>query len=265
MGLFDGYFNPQQFGEGGGLLARLLSLQQQQGRSQPGAGFDEAPSAPQVPVFAPGHRPMLAGHGQASFAPRLPAQDLKSQYAALVPILGDRNAMIATVNPEVGNTLIAQALASQKAGNTGYADPAGYSRPVVSDASPDPVTPGSQYAQAPMALCAAGPVGCALGGGITAGQILGGAALLGGAAILNNNASSRPPTGSRPINETGWSADHTKIKSAVGAGAHDDVRISPTGEVWAQKPDGSWENHGPADTYTGSGRPGGRRGKDRDR
>jgi hypothetical protein len=43
MGLFDGYFDPQQFGEGGGLLGRLLVLLQQQGQYQPEAGIDEEP------------------------------------------------------------------------------------------------------------------------------------------------------------------------------------------------------------------------------
>jgi hypothetical protein len=35
MGLFDDYFDPDQFGEGGGLLGRLLALQLQQGLYQP--------------------------------------------------------------------------------------------------------------------------------------------------------------------------------------------------------------------------------------
>jgi hypothetical protein len=39
MGLFDSYFDPQQFEDGGGLLGRMLSLQQQQGQYQPGEGF----------------------------------------------------------------------------------------------------------------------------------------------------------------------------------------------------------------------------------
>jgi hypothetical protein len=116
-----------------------------------------------------------------------------------------------------------------------------------------------------MALCVTGPFGCAAGAGLTAAPaILGGAALGGlGAIILNNNAQ-RPPAGSRPINQTDWSGDHTDIKEAVGAQPDDDVRISPTGDVWAQKPDGSWENHGDVGTFTGSGKPSGRRGKDRD-
>jgi hypothetical protein len=32
MGLFDGYFDPEQFNAGGGLLGRLVFLQRQQGR-----------------------------------------------------------------------------------------------------------------------------------------------------------------------------------------------------------------------------------------
>ena len=53
MGLLDGYFDPQQFGEGGGLLGRLLALQQSQGLYQPGANPDQAPSAPPVPLLQP--------------------------------------------------------------------------------------------------------------------------------------------------------------------------------------------------------------------
>ena len=49
--------------------------------------------------------------------------------------------------------------------------------------------------------------------------------------------------------------------------------LSPTSppeqhyEAWyeQQNPDGSWTNHGPADTFTGSGKASGRQGKDRDR
>ena len=41
------------------------------------------------------------------------------------------------------------------------------------------------------------------------------------------------------------------------------MSISPDDEVWSENEDGSWTNHGPAADYTGSGRPSGRRGKDR--
>src|SRR6478735_8497130 len=57
MALFDSYFDPQQFQDGGGLLGRLLSLRQQQDQYQPDAGFDQriptdGPSAsmPRTPV-----------------------------------------------------------------------------------------------------------------------------------------------------------------------------------------------------------------------
>lgn len=53
-----------------------------------------------------------------------PKQDLNSQYRALRPLLGNRNAMLAIVHPEAGKTLIAKALADQtKSGTTGDANP----------------------------------------------------------------------------------------------------------------------------------------------
>jgi hypothetical protein len=58
---------------------------------QPNAGFDQPPSVPQPP-----------------------GQDPHSQYQALRPMLGDRNAMLATVYPELRQALIAQALAGQQ-------------------------------------------------------------------------------------------------------------------------------------------------------
>jgi hypothetical protein len=105
------------------------------------AGF---PSRVQTPVGNPiaalangiagvssGRRTDLAGLAQHILQPRVdpsgnPQQDLNSQYQALRPILGDHDAMLAIVHPEVGRTLIAQALAGQtKSGNTGDADPSG--------------------------------------------------------------------------------------------------------------------------------------------
>jgi hypothetical protein len=261
MGLFDGYFDPQQFGEGGGLLGRLLALQQQLGQYQSDGGADLVPSAPQPTPPQP--ISSFPGYGQ-SFPTQMAAPDLASQYQTLRPILGDHPAMLATVNPDAGKALIAQALTNVRPADTDNAAATDNGRPVISDVSPDPVRPGSQFAQAGMALCGGGPIPCAAGLGLTAGQALwGGAALLGGAAILNN-AASRPPAGSRPINQTDWSGDHKQIKKAIGAQPTNDVRISPSGEVWAQKPDGSWESHGPAETFTGSGKPIGRRGADRD-
>jgi RHS repeat-associated protein len=84
-----------------------------------------------------------------------------------------------------------------------------------------------------------------------------------GPPILANAA--RPPAGSKPIDQTPWSGDHKKIKDGVGADPDTNVKIDPDGNVWAENPDGTWENHGPAKVYTGSGRPSGRKGKDRER
>lgn len=101
--------------------------------------------------------------------------------------------------------------------------PIAQNQSVLSDATPDPVRPGSQYAQAPMALCATGPAGCAVGGGLTLGQILGGAALLGGggallggAAILNQN--KRPVPSKKP---------------ASTSEDDDDIEVDP--DVWLRR------------------------------
>ena len=105
-----------------------------------------------------------------------------------------------------------------------------------------------------------GPPGAVIGAGLGA---------LGGYLIadrLSNviNSASRPPAGSLPISGTPWSGDHGRIKGALGLGGRDSVFIDPDGNVWAQHPDGSWSNEGPASDYTGSGKASGRRGKDRD-
>jgi hypothetical protein len=76
-------------------------------------------------------------------------------------------------------------------------------------------------------------------------------------------ASQKLPTGSLPIDQTEWSGDHHEIKRAINARARDKVSIDPEGNVWAENPDGTWTNHGPAADYTGSAKAKGRRGKDR--
>ena len=234
MGLFDSYFDPQQFQDGGGLLGRLLSLRQQQDQYQPEAGFDQripadgpSPSMPQTPVSAPmpqstmpapgatpsglptpdygqtrniaigdyqmpqfgradvaqparqspdfgdrlsagfqswahtpvgnpiaalangiaglgsGQRTDPAGMAQQILQPRIDSSgnaqlDLQLRYQALRPILGDHNAMLAIVHPEVGKTLITQALAGQtKPANTRDANPAGNGQPgLTGEATP---------------------------------------------------------------------------------------------------------------------------------
>jgi hypothetical protein len=57
---------------------------------------------------------MVPNGGQAPSVPQPPGQDLHAQYQALRPMLGDRDAMLATLHPEVRQTLIAQALAGQQ-------------------------------------------------------------------------------------------------------------------------------------------------------
>jgi hypothetical protein len=79
MGLFDSYFDPQQFQDSGGLLGRLLSLQQQQGQYQPDAGFDpqmqadgQTPSALQAPLSMPMAAPTLPNGAITQPAPQAP-------------------------------------------------------------------------------------------------------------------------------------------------------------------------------------------------
>jgi hypothetical protein len=92
---------------------------------QTDAGFDRPPSAPQTPGSAPPFPPIVPNDGQGPSVPQPPGQDLHSQYQALRPVLADRNAMLATVYPEVRQALIAQALAGQQPGQTSEPAPTG--------------------------------------------------------------------------------------------------------------------------------------------
>lgn len=184
MGLFDGYFDPQQFADSGGLLGRLLSLRPDIAQNQQqDTGFDQPPSAPQAPAPTPLFWPTLPINGSTPFAPQLPAQDLHSQYQALRSALGDHNAMF--VHPGLGQTLVARALVSQQGpSNSGGAPSAGDGRPVASDASPDPIRPGSQYAQAPIGIVSLDPLEVRRDQGPTEGPPpIGSEALSGGAPI----------------------------------------------------------------------------------
>jgi RHS repeat-associated protein len=87
---------------------------------------------------------------------------------------------------------------------------------------------------------------------------------LGCAGHVLQNSANRPPPGSKPIDQTPWSGDHRAIKRGVGAGAADNVKIAPNGDVWVENPDGSWDNAGHARNFTGSETPSGQRGKDRE-
>jgi hypothetical protein len=147
MGLFGGYFDPQRFGEGGGLPGRLLALQQQQGLYQPGAGLDQPPSVPQTPIRQPMSWPNLSGSGQSSSDLQTAASSFASQYQALRQVFGDHGAMLATLDPEVGKTLIAQALGKeQKSGSAGLtAGEAPVQIPAADVASPSALLQPAQF------------------------------------------------------------------------------------------------------------------------
>ena len=90
-----------------------------------------------------------------------------------------------------------------------------YGQPILSDVTPDPIKPGSQYAQAAMALCGGGPAGCAIGGGITTVQALA-TALLGGAIILSNR--KRPEVGSDEWSKQFWAQKAAEARARDKAG-----------------------------------------------
>lgn len=264
MGLFDGYVDPEQFNSGGGLLGRLLALQQFQGQYQPGADSSQVSSVPQVPSPASMLSPLLSYDGQPPAYWQPSMSNLNPQYAAPWPKPGDQKGAAAIVNPGITPTTQTPvnqqnfAVAGDGSGPAGLASStttaptllAQYvpTRPPVGIPLPPVFVPGTPENDAFVHST------------ITAGRTIGNAV----GNILNSDNAQRPPAGSRPINETPWSGDHGVIKGAIDAGPTDDVRISPAGEVWHKGPDGSWTNHGPVDTFTGSGKPSGRRGKDRD-
>ena len=54
MGLFDSYFDPEQFDASGGLLGRLISLQRQQGRSYEQYTGPRTPAPQELTSAVPG-------------------------------------------------------------------------------------------------------------------------------------------------------------------------------------------------------------------
>ena len=75
----------------------------------------------------------------------------------------------------------------------------------------------------------------------------------------------RPPTGSLPISQTEWSGNHGEIKKSIGVSPTTNVTIDSSGNVWAENKDGTWTNHNAAAAHTASGRPKGRKGRDREK
>jgi hypothetical protein len=113
---------------------------------QPNAGFGQPPSAPPLP-------PIVPNGGQAPSVPQ-PGQDPHAHYQPLRPILGDRNAMLATVYPEVRQALIAQALAGlQQPGHPSGPAPAGGVSGATQQAQtqPQPAQPAQPAPQQPAA------------------------------------------------------------------------------------------------------------------
>jgi hypothetical protein len=269
MGLFDGFVDPQQFKSGGGLLGRLLAMPQMQGVYQPDGdvGATSAPPTLSVPPPLPPGFASLPTNG-AALSPA-------TSYQAFQPFSGSQPPTLGTASSPIGPASASQPLPAEP----NFASAGGGYEPVNSGASPaSQNTLLAQYSPAitpvgiplpPVFIPGTSENNAFVHSTIAAGRAIGtlGASAVDGlgALILNNENAERPPAGSRSINQTPWSGDHRDIKRAVGADPDDDVRISPTGEVWAQNPDGSWTNHGAAETFTGSGKPSGRRGKDRDR
>ncbi len=103
---------------------------------RPDAGFDRPPSAPQTPGFAPQLPPIGPNGGQAPSVPQ-PGQDPHAPYQALRPMPGDRDAMPATVYPEVREALTAQALAGRQQPRQ------------MSEPAPSGVSGATQQAQTP--------------------------------------------------------------------------------------------------------------------
>ena len=55
----------------------------------------------------------------------------------------------------------------------------------------------------------------------------------------------RPPTNSRPIDQTEYAKYHRELKAFIGNEANDKTSIAPNGDVWRKNHDGrSWTNYG---------------------
>jgi hypothetical protein len=80
MGLLDGYLDPEEFRDGGGLLGRLLSLQQQQGQYQPDSGFAQPLPAPPLPKSAVPW-PVPRSYAQVPSNLEVVSQDPLTRYA----------------------------------------------------------------------------------------------------------------------------------------------------------------------------------------
>jgi hypothetical protein len=146
MGLFDSYFDPQTFSDqSGGLLGRLLSLQQEQGQYQPGPGFDQTPSVPQTPLTATTPSlPQTPDYGQTQNIavggyqmPQFGRADVP-QPVQQTPDLGDRLSagLQNWAHTPVGNPMAAIANGIAGLGSGQRTDPAGVAPPQTPSPTP---------------------------------------------------------------------------------------------------------------------------------
>ena len=104
MGLFDSYFDPEQFQDSGGLLGRLLSLQQEQGQYQSGPGFNVEPDSASVPK-EPAAMPMPV---QRPTLPQTPDERPRQTVAVgdyQMPQFGSADASQVVQQPGIGDRL----------------------------------------------------------------------------------------------------------------------------------------------------------------
>jgi hypothetical protein len=78
---------------------------------------------------------------------------------------------------------------------------------------------------------------------------------------MTANSAVGTYTYSLPGSRGRWSGDHEEIKAAPALS----LMTTPALNVWEQNPDGTWTNDGPARSFTGSGKPKGQRGTDREK
>jgi hypothetical protein len=144
--------------------------------------------------------------------------------------------MRATVHPELDQTLVARLLVSQQGHNdSGSAPSVDDGWPVVSGGSPDPIRPGSQYAQAPIGIVPLDPLEILRDQGPTAGPppigggVLSGVVPIGTGALLGS-------LGAAMLMHPGDAPESNKLPPFRG-------RITPSAPIWLP---GVGDEHKPA-------------------
>ncbi|MES2183024.1 MAG: hypothetical protein V4505_00630 [Pseudomonadota bacterium] len=260
--------------EGGLMIGRSQAQKAQEmvDAAQRLAEPSKAPSFPAVDEGTGDHLVAGAADGTHRWA-SLPATAGGGFGETLVPPAHDRSSdtQVALLGAAVGGQAAAQGAlavggfaAGQQPGRMG---PPGWD--VVQD-RPAAGTPGLPAVRLPDLSSVGGRVAAGMA---RASPVLGAALDIGGMAAQSmlsrrrdneDGTWTRPPPESIPIDETKWSGNHGEIKHQSSAGGNDNVRVTPEGDVWVQRPTGSWELTGNANDMIGANTPSGRRGKDRD-